>query len=66
MYSYVFAFFMNKNNQLLIFEENQRDLQVAVEELSDCLGRRMRTEPLPEIKIKVRLAVFVDENCALG
>ena len=55
MYSYPFAFQMKNNNQLLIFEANQHDLEVAVEELSEYLDRGMNSEePLADIKMKVR------------
>ena len=54
MYSYAFVFYMKNNNQMAIFEDNQRDLELAVEELSEFLSRHISTEPLADIKIKVR------------
>ena len=42
MYTYVFAYFLRKSNQTEIFEENQRDLQRAVERLSLLLERDVR------------------------
>lgn len=39
MYSYGFAFFLKRNNQSEIFEENQRKLAEATEELSGFLER---------------------------
>ena len=34
MYTYVFAYYLKKNNQSIIFEDNQKDLEMATEELS--------------------------------
>ena len=39
MYTYVFAFYLRRNNQSLIFEENQKDLAFATEQLSEYLER---------------------------
>ena len=35
MYTYVFAYYLKKNNQSAIFEENQKDLESATEQLSE-------------------------------
>ena len=61
MYSYAFAFYMKKNNQMHIFEDNQHDLEVAVEGLSDYLDRRISSERLPDITIKVRDSVLQNQ-----
>jgi len=37
MYTYVFAFYQNKSNQKDIFEDNQKDLEIATEALSEYL-----------------------------
>lgn len=37
MYSYSFAFFINQNNQKIIFEDNQKRLEQQVEKLSGLL-----------------------------
>ena len=34
MHTYVFAFYLAKNNEAEIFESNQRDLEMATETLS--------------------------------
>ncbi|UYV77055.1 ARIH1, partial [Cordylochernes scorpioides] len=39
MYSYAFAYYLKKNNQCIIFEENQRDLETATEKISEYLER---------------------------
>jgi len=40
-YTYVFAFYLAKNNQSIIFEDNQKDLEMATEHLSGYLERDM-------------------------
>ncbi|OXU30621.1 hypothetical protein TSAR_002465 [Trichomalopsis sarcophagae] len=54
MYSYVFAFYVKKNNQTAIFEDNQQDLENATEILSRYLERDMASEDLVDIKQKVQ------------
>ena len=39
MITYVFAYFVTQNNQSIIFEDNQRDLELATEHLSEYLER---------------------------
>jgi len=39
MNTYIFAYFVVPTNQTMIFEENQRDLEVATEQLSEYLER---------------------------
>lgn len=53
MYTYVFAFYLVKNNQSVIFEDNQRDLESATEKLSEYLEREITSENLADIKQKV-------------
>jgi len=52
-YTYVFAYYVKKTNQSLIFEENQNDLHNAVERFSDYLENRVKDESFVDIKIKV-------------
>lgn len=54
MYTYVFAYYLAKNNQSTIFEDNQRDLERAVEILSEYLERDITSENLADIKQKVQ------------
>ncbi|KAJ6636514.1 E3 ubiquitin-protein ligase ariadne-1 [Pseudolycoriella hygida] len=54
MYTYVFAYYLRKNNQSLIFEDNQRDLETATEKLSEYLERDITSENLADIKQKVQ------------
>ena len=44
MYTYVFAYYLNKNTQLEIFEDNQSDLENATEILSQYLERDITKE----------------------
>ncbi|KAK3604434.1 hypothetical protein CHS0354_013834 [Potamilus streckersoni] len=54
MYTYVFAFYLKKNNQSIIFEDNQKDLENATEQLSEYLERDISSEVLQDIKQKVQ------------
>lgn len=44
MYTYAFAFYLEKSNQTTIFENNQRDLELATEHLSELLEKELDTE----------------------
>lgn len=54
MYTYVFAYYLRKNNQSVIFEDNQKDLEGATECLSEYLEREITSENLADIKQKVQ------------
>lgn len=54
MYTYVFAFYVRKNNQSVIFEDNQKDLEGTTERLSEYLERDITGENLADIKQKVQ------------
>lgn len=54
MYTYVFAYYLKKTNQSVIFEENQKDLERATELLSEYLERDITQENLVDIKQKVQ------------
>jgi len=54
MYTYVFAYYLKRNNQSVIFEENQKDLESATEKLSEYLERDITQENLVDIKQKVQ------------
>lgn len=40
-WTYAFAFYLERNNDTYIFEDNQRDLEMAVEQLSELFERPM-------------------------
>ncbi|KAK2704019.1 E3 ubiquitin-protein ligase ariadne-1-like [Artemia franciscana] len=54
MFTYVFAYYLKKNNQSVIFEENQKDLESATETLSEYLERDITSDNLIDIKQKVQ------------
>lgn len=53
MYSYAFAYCMKKNNHLHIFEDNQKDFENAIEQLSAYLERELTTDSIENIKTSV-------------
>lgn len=54
MYTYVFGFYLDKNNQKVIFEENQKDLESAIDTLSGYLEREVTSvADLKDMKAKV-------------
>ncbi|KAJ6219414.1 hypothetical protein RDWZM_005226 [Blomia tropicalis] len=54
MYTYVFAYYLIKNNQSIIFEDNQKDLEGATEKLSEYLEREITKDNMSVIKQKVQ------------
>ena len=54
MYTYAFAFYLKKNNHTLIFEDNQRDLEMATEMLSEYLERDITSSTINDMKIYVQ------------
>ena len=52
-WTYAFAFYLARNNQTEIFEDNQRDLEMAVEQLSELLEQPIEAEKIAELKQKV-------------
>ena len=54
MYTYAFAFYLRKNNHTLIFEDNQRDLEMATEMLSEYLERDITSSTINDMKIFVQ------------
>lgn len=54
MYTYVFAYYLIKNNQSIIFEDNQRDLESATEKLSEYLERDITSDNIADIKQRVQ------------
>lgn len=53
-YTYVFAYYLRKNNQSIIFEGNQSDLEQSTEQLSEYLERDITTDSLVDIKQRVQ------------
>jgi len=53
MWTYSFAFYLQKDNQTTIFEDNQRDLEMAVEQLSELLEEEIKPNKIAELKQRV-------------
>uniref|UniRef100_A0A1I8JQ06 RBR-type E3 ubiquitin transferase n=1 Tax=Macrostomum lignano TaxID=282301 RepID=A0A1I8JQ06_9PLAT len=62
MYTYVFAYYLKPSNQQKIFEDNQRNLQLATEDLSEVLEREMQLEDVAQLKrlVQDKFAVLRD------
>ncbi|KAI1731489.1 IBR domain, a half RING-finger domain-containing protein [Ditylenchus destructor] len=54
MYTYAFAYYLQQNNNTKIFEDNQQDLELATEQLSEFLERDLDAENLVTLKQKVQ------------
>ncbi|ORZ23908.1 hypothetical protein BCR41DRAFT_302195 [Lobosporangium transversale] len=52
-WTYAFAFYLAKNNMTELFEDNQRDLEVAVEALSELLEKPIEKEKIAELRQQV-------------
>ncbi|CAJ0841809.1 2088_t:CDS:2 [Entrophospora sp. SA101] len=52
-WTYAFAFYLTRNNETAIFEDNQRDLEVAVEQLSELLEKPIDPDKISELKQQV-------------
>lgn len=61
-YTYVFAYYVERNNQSLIFEDNQNDLHRAVEDLSGYLKNDMENESIEDAKRKILTDCLYCEN----
>jgi ariadne-1 len=49
-WTYCFAFYLERNNMTQLFEDNQRDLEMAVESLSELLENPLTPEAIPELR----------------
>jgi len=54
MFTYCFAYYLQKTNQSIIFEENQKDLENSTEKLSEYLERDITGDNINTIKQKVQ------------
>ncbi|CAJ0578310.1 unnamed protein product, partial [Mesorhabditis spiculigera] len=54
MYTYAFAFYLVRDNQAAIFEDNQKDLEMATEELSGYLEGELQSTNLQDLKRQVQ------------
>lgn len=53
MFTYIFAFYLKRDNNSMIFESNQKDLEMETEQLSGLLERDLENEDLLTLKQKV-------------
>ena len=59
-WTYAMAYYLSKSNEKEMFEDNQRDLERAVEDLSELLEMPLEPEGIPELRQKVTdKAVYV-------
>ncbi|CAP37335.1 Protein CBR-ARI-1 [Caenorhabditis briggsae] len=54
MFTYAFAFYLQRDNNSIIFETNQKDLEMETEQLSGFLERDLDSENLVTLKQKVQ------------
>ncbi|CAB3407100.1 unnamed protein product [Caenorhabditis bovis] len=54
MFTYAFAYYLKKDNNSEIFEDNQKDLEMETEKLSEFLERDLENENLVTLKQKVQ------------
>ncbi|KAJ3072580.1 hypothetical protein HDU98_003354 [Podochytrium sp. JEL0797] len=52
-WTYCFAYYLTRGNPTLLFEDNQRDLEMAVEQLSELLERNFEPTKMVELKQQV-------------
>lgn len=62
-WTYVFAFYLEKNNQTTLFEDNQRDLEMATEQLSELLESPIEQDEIPALRQAVLdKSVYVNQR----
>ncbi|KAI7858327.1 hypothetical protein BDC45DRAFT_499369 [Circinella umbellata] len=52
-WTYAFAFYLAKSNETAIFEDNQRDLEMATEQLSELLEKPLEREKIAQLRQNV-------------
>lgn len=52
-WTYAMAYYLVKSNQKDLYEDNQRDLERAVEELSELIEQPLEAENIPTLRQKV-------------
>jgi len=67
-WTYCFAYYLERNNQTTLFEDNQRDLEVAVESLNELIERQVPNFEDPDQKTRLvewkQLVLDKTEYCA--
>ena len=71
-WTYCFAYYLARNNHTELFEDNQRDLEMAVEQLSELLETPLEAEKIAEMKqhvldktayVSSRREVLLSDTC---
>ncbi|KAJ3120863.1 hypothetical protein HK098_004200 [Nowakowskiella sp. JEL0407] len=71
-WTYSFAYYLKRNNTTEIFEDNQKDLEMAVEQLSEMLESQIVPEKIGELKqnvldktqyVSARREVLLSDTC---
>lgn len=52
-WTYAFAYYLQRNNATELFEDNQRDLEMAVEQLSELLEKPIEADKIAELRQQV-------------
>ncbi|KAK0555602.1 hypothetical protein OC845_000173 [Tilletia horrida] len=62
-WTYAMAYYLEKNNMTILFEDNQRDLERAVEELSENVEKPIDVSAIPQLRQKVTdLTAYVQKR----
>ncbi|POY70107.1 hypothetical protein BMF94_6881 [Rhodotorula taiwanensis] len=65
-WTYAMAFYLEKNNQTQMFEDNQNDLEQAVESLSELLERPLEEDKIAELRQQTTdKTVYVAKRCKI-
>ncbi|KAI9478377.1 MAG: hypothetical protein EXX96DRAFT_245687 [Benjaminiella poitrasii] len=70
-WTYAFAFYLDRTNQTELFEDNQRDLEMATEQLSELLEKPLEPEKIAELRqavldktvyVKLRREILLEDT----
>lgn len=62
-WTYVFAFYLEKTNATALFEDNQRDLEMATEQLSELLEKPLQPDEISSLRQAVLdKSVYVNQR----
>ncbi|KAK4703141.1 hypothetical protein P7C70_g3077, partial [Phenoliferia sp. Uapishka_3] len=65
-WTYAMAFYLAKNNQTQMFEDNQNDLEQAVESLAELLEKPLEDEKIAELRQQTTdKTVYVQRRCEI-
>ncbi|KAI9354921.1 hypothetical protein BD770DRAFT_428689 [Pilaira anomala] len=70
-WTYAFAFYLDRTNETELFEDNQRDLEMATEQLSELLEKPLEPEKIAELRqavldktvyVKLRREILLEDT----